>query len=303
MQKVLVTVFALFFGLITLYWLASPDNSPQPPKPSEPTPAVAELETMPTDQHPQNPVQLRGHLIPLNASGEPIPSPPMRALFNQLALDMGNQPVDRWKHTALLAFQDQLSQAGLERLQKTFNYYVEYQLALQLFAMEGDASLSAALDAIAQLRGDYLSPADATGLFSDWSQLEQFSNQAVHTISQVEQPGEALNQLKSELYGLPESVRQHGKNLLQQSNALLTMSNDTEALRQAMERIAAEQLVQPNFVFSEPDAAFMESYENYQQAKEKQAPADEATLQALRRQYFEGADQLRAKTLDRMEQL
>ena len=311
MQKTFVVVITLFLAIIAIYWIAKPSDSPSTPRElstanAEPSaPAHTPNLTTPTQAHSQ--VQLKGFAISLSKKGLPIASAAMRELFDALALEMGSTSADEWKHHALAQFEHQLSSEGLDQLQHILNHYVEYQLALQLFMMEGEPSLVSALNDIQQLRQDYLEPANATALFSDWQAFEGFGAEALNAINQTDNPQAAIEQLQQSLEQLPESMQPKGQALLSQmqqfAQAASQQENASEVVYRATEQIVAAELVQPNFIFTDPADSFMESYLSYQQAKAQLHQQEPSAVQALRTQYFSGADILRAKTLDRIEQL
>lgn len=296
MQKILVLIIALFLGLAFIYWLAAPSVSSQP----EPTPTATSEEPVTDSTY----LVLEGFSIELNASGNPVASPAMRTLFDSMATAMDEQPVDEWKHSILLPYQDQLSTQALQQLQTMLNHYVEYNLALQLFPMEGEPTLNAALSRLQHMRAHYLEEAGAVNLFSDWQKLEQFSNEAVALIRMESDPDKITQRLKAMVETLPASIQIRALTVVDNSQEIISIaakpqSNPAE-LQQRAEQIVAASLIQPSFVFAEPSEAFREKYYQY-----KEAVADESSvekIQTLRSHFFTGADKLRAETLDRFEQ-
>lgn len=307
MQKILMFIAALLFGLLIIYWLGSPDPEPVKQTATEtslPTEAIAPTQT--TAPKAKESLTLNGLNIPLTAEGIPIASPPMRELFLSLTESFGDQPVDEWKANLFLPYQNQLSPQALQRLQQVFNYYVEYDLALQLFAMEGEPSLKAALPELQKLRQTYLQGANAESLFEDWLQLEEFTLQTVEKFTASSNLETTHKQLQQQLQSLPESVQPRAQRLIDNMKPLMDMASvqgSGQQINEMLEQIAATSLVQPSFVFTDPDEAFMEAYLTYAEQKNQMGLSQEEDLQPLRQKHFSGADRLRAKTLDRMEQM
>ena len=313
-------ILAVGAGLVLLavVWLAwrQPDTPPDSnavPVATSPSPTQTAAATpLPAANAGPRVVSVRDQSLRLDAAGNLVPGPEVRLLFTTLARDQGQVAVDLWKQNVLQPYRDSLGPVAFRQLQSLLNRYVEYDLALQLLPMDGVATLDDALAHIRQVRGDYLGSA-AQPLFQDWRQLESFTSQFVtQVVNQA--PGDNLQQnLREQAYALPASVQPRALQVLEHSadllNALPGAESDPALVRGAVEQVAAMALIQPTFVFSDPEPGFLQQYLAYQQAREQlqrqqnisseQAPE----LVALRHEYFTDShsDRLRARTLDRAE--
>jgi lipase chaperone LimK len=267
-----------------------------------------------TDTHPTqsaaSKATLMGHPLSIAGNGNLLPSPSVRELFDSIARQKGETPVDQWKQQILSQFKDQLPAPALNQLQTLLNHYVEYNLALQLMPMEGAASLKAAMNQVQSLREEYLGDAESSALFADWQQLESFTHDYVEQLAHTQYPETLRPSLQAQVDSLPITVRARAQKVLDASADLFQprqASVEPATLQSIAEQIAAVALIQPNFMFAEPSADFMDRYSHYAQEKNQLLQSGSAdsendtALNALRQRYFSGSDLLRVKTLDRAE--
>lgn len=323
MQKLIVLLMAAFAGLLLVYWLAIDSYKALPN--TEPTMVEVPAETPParpqldqtgkdippaTEEHFRN---IKGFELSLDSQGSLIPTPAVRELFDQLARQNGETPVDQWKGQVLNESKDKLTPEAFEQLKSSLNRYIEYNLALQMLPMEGAPSLTAAIEQIKSLRKDYLGFTNAEGMFSDWEQLEQFTDEYVSLMLNEKNPIQLQQQLEKKIEELPASVKPRAQNVLDQSQELLSTLSvavaDPEGFRALAEQTAAQALIQPNFNFSDPDPQFLQRYEEYKAAREELLKnsqprgSQETALQDLRKELFSGTELLRVETLERSERL
>jgi lipase chaperone LimK len=277
-------------------------------------PAFAKpAKTTPLQVNDTTTVSLDGFALTLDSGGALIPTPAIRKLFDQIAIEHGKTPVDHWKGSVLTAYKDKLTPGAHSQLQSMLNHYIEYNLALQMLPTEGVPSLSSALERIKSMRKDYLGLTNADGMFSDWVQLEQFSKDYLSLMLTEKNPNQVKQLIQEKIDSLPETVQPRAQNVLDQSQELLSTLAvalaDPEGFRILAEQTAALALIQPNFTFAEPDPEFMKRYEEYQAARDqifKGSPNGEKQaeeVQHLRNELFSGSELLRVETLDRAESL
>lgn len=318
MKWLLVLLSAIGIALLVLALLLR-EPTPETPATAAPgfsaSPAETGIDNPPASLAPRTGPSARelvilDNTLQLDQQGNLIPSPDVRELFDDLARQQHQIPADLWKQTILNQYADQLGPTARQQLQTLLDRYIEFNLALQMLPMDGVASLTDALDRVAQLRDDYLG-ADSAPLFSDWQQMETFSEQFVQQVTQSQDAAQLQQSLQEQLYALPNTVQPRAQKVLQQSEdlfqALAGGRPDPATLKSIAEQLAAQALIQPDFTFGEPTQEFMMHYLEYSQQREallrsgEAQGVDDPRLNQLRQSYFSGSDTLRAKTLDRAE--
>ena len=314
MKRILAIAAATVMAALGLfYWntptpsdsneiVLDPDSDAAPVRPSNTSPAKPAATPYQA--------QIGETVISVDARGNLVPAPEIRELFDQLAREQGQIPADLWKDSILEAHRNQLGNQAFEQLETLLNRYVEYNLALQMLPMDGVADLASALDRVQQIRNEYLGDA-SNAMFSDWQQVEAFTEQFVSQVVNTRDVAQLQQTLQEQVYALPPTVQPRAQKVLDQSRdlfqALTSSQADPATLRSIAEQTAALALVQPDFTFGEPTAQFMEQYTQYNTAKQNLqqqstiTSEDDPRLQQLRQEYFSGSEMLRVKTLDRAE--
>lgn len=306
-MRKLVLMLVIAITIINLvYWLAR-DKPPQ----TAPAHTDAPQSTAPSGKHIDGrTVTLLGVPVRVNASGELIVDTHIRQLFDTLAIQHADEPVDHWKRQVLQSFQQDLPAPALATLQDAFDRYVEFNLALQLLPMEGAPHLQAVLQRVQTLRSHYLGHY-ADPLYNDWSALETFTRQYLEIMTQQRDDKAARKQLETLASQLPEPVQARARNMIRHSAEDFAVDDmailEPQAYTRMLQEQAAVSLIETTLLFDEPSAAFMGQYEQYSEQKRDLLLSDlpeaeqQQQLKALRRQYFQGSDILRVETLDRAE--
>lgn len=304
---------------LALYFLLRAPTQSQPEQPSTTKAAAQATDTPPSSigsgiksapTQVARSTRILDFELNLDARGNLVPGPEVRELFDAIARQQGQIPADQWKQSILDAYDEQLGPLAREQLQALLNRYIEYNLALQLLPMDGVASLRDALQRVQQIRSEYIGQ-DSAALFSDWQQVEAFTNQFVQQTMNYQDAAQLQQSLQEQVYSLPPTVQPRAQRILQNSEDLFTALGsgqpDPAVVKSIAEQVAALALVQPDFTFGEPSPEFMEQYHQYTRAKQallQQGSIDSENapqLEALRQQYFSGSDRLRVKTLDRAD--
>lgn len=259
---------------------------------------------------PARTVKLKGVPIQISATGELIVDTRIKQLFDLLASQNTEEPVDGWKHQILQQFSTKLPPTALAQLQDAFDRYVEFNLALQLLPMEGAPNLQAVLQRVQTLREHYLGEY-ATPMFDDWKALEDFTQQYLTLMTQNRDDNATLAQLEALAAALPEPVQQRARNMIRHSAEDFAVDDmaalEPEAYTRMLQEQAAVTLIETTLLFDEPSPEFMAQYELYSEKKrdvllsELSAQEQQEKLAALRREYFSGSEILRVETLDRAE--
>lgn len=314
MKRILaIAAAAVMVAVGLFYWNTQTpsDSNSILVKPSDKAPLARPSHTSPTkpETTPYQ-AQIGETVITVDARGNLVPAPEIRELFDQLAREQGQIPADLWKDSILEAHRNQLGDQAFEQLETLLDRYVEYNLALQMLPMDGVADLASALDRVQQIRDEYLGDA-SNEMFSDWQQMESFTEQYISQVVNTRDVTQLQQTLQEQVYALPATVQPRAQKVLDQSQdlfqALPSSQADPATLRSIAEQTAALALVQPDFTFGEPTAQFMEQYTQYNAAKQdlQQQSAitseDDPRLQQLRQEYFSGSEVLRVKTLDRAD--
>jgi len=321
-MKRFIAIAACALALVLLAVLFWPGDDQTPPASATPTPVAntspastaadappPSLSAPPTNLAAAS-VTFNGFTLHLQSDGSLLVEPSIRELFDALARQHRQTPVEQWKPRFLAEIGQQLGEPALQQLSQLLDNYGEYNLALQLMPLSGDASLQQAINEVQKIRQDYLGK-DADGLFADWQEMETFTHFYVNEVVNYTTVDDLQNYLQQQIADLPANVQPRAQRMLEHSEqlypALRTARPDPETLTHMAERVAAISLIQPDFEFGDPTPDFMNRFNQYQQAK-RQLAADEPIasendprLQALQEQYFSGAELLRIKTLDRSQ--
>lgn len=307
MRKLIIMLVVVATAINLVYWLSRGDDTPSPVDETVSNRDGADEITTPT---PARTVKLEGVPIQVSAAGELIVDTRIKQLFDLLASQNTEEPVDHWKHQILQQFQSKLPPAALAQLQDAFDRYVEFNLALQLLPMEGAPNLQAVLQRVQTLREHYLGEY-AAPMFDDWKALEDFTHQYLTLMTQNRDDSATLAQLESLATALPEPVQQRALNMIRHSAEDFAVDDmaalQPDAYARMLQEQAAVTLIETTLLFDEPSPEFMAQYEQYSEQKrdvllsELSAQEQQEKLATLRREYFSGSDVLRVETLDRAE--
>ena len=312
MRKIILMAIAVSAVIIAVYWLAKTTSHTTESRQAATVGQAADgnAVTIPVATAGRT-VALLDVPITMNGNGDLVVDTNIKQLFDLLAQQNTDQPVDQWKHQVLDQFSDQLTPQAKQELQQLFDRYVEFNLALQLLPMEGSPDLASVLDKVQQLREHYLGSETAQQMYADWSALEDFTNQYIDTMTQTRDPQAAQAKLQNLAESLPAPVRQRALNMLQQNDDEMATSDlgkvNPEAYARMLQEQAAVALIETQLTFDEPTPEFMGRYQQYNQEKQKvllsnASQAQQQTeLQQLRARYFNGSERLRVETLDRAD--
>lgn len=304
MRKLILMLVIVATLINLIYWLARdkhPQTSSLPAEPGESYSAAVPGERT---------IRLREVPLRVDADGNLMVDTRVRQLFDTLAAEHQEEPVDQWKHQVLQSFRDQLPAPALATLQEAFDRYVEFNLALQLLPMEGAPHLQAVLQRVQALRQHYLGPY-AASLYEDWSALEAFTQQYLAIMTQNRDDAASRQQLEALASQLPAPVQARARNMIRHSSEDFAVDDmaslEPEAYNRMLQEMAAVSLIETTLLFDEPSPEFMARYEQYSEQKrdlllsELSETEQQQRLAELRQQYFQGSDVLRVETLDRAE--
>lgn len=308
MRKIVIMLVVVATAINLIYWLnrSSHHTATVTPWSTPATDTTMDTTIAPTETT----VELLEIPLRISASGDLIPDPRIKQLFDLLARQNSDEPVDQWKHNILQTFAKQLPATALAQLQEAFDRYVEFNLALQLLPMEGAPTLQAVLQKVQSLRehymGDYAAP-----LYADWNALETFTHEYLTIMTQNRDDSAARDKLEAMANALPPSVQSQALNMIRHSAEDFAVDDmaslQPDAYARMLQEQAAVALIETTLLFDEPTPAFMAQYEQYSEKKrdillsEAGAAEQQQQLEALRQQYFSGSDILRVETLDRAE--
>lgn len=307
MRKLVILLVVAATAINLIYWLSRSPDAAKTPTTGNSTSST----TSPTPAEPASrTVDIRDIPLQISASGELIPDTRLKQLFDLIASENTEQPVDQWKHSILQQFSEDLPPAALAQLQDAFDRYVEFNLALQLLPMEGAPNLQAVLQRVQNLREHYLGDI-AAPMYEDWRALEDFTYQYLNIMAQQSDPTAAQDQLNALADQLPPAVQQRAHNMVNAAADDFAADSitglDPESFQRMLQEMAAVSLIETTLVFDEPSAEFMAKYEQYGEQKrdvllsDLSEAAQQEKLSQLRAQYFSGSEILRVETLDRAE--
>ncbi len=308
MRKIILMLVVVATGINLIYWTSRSVHAPATTPTIRTEQSAAVSNGLPATQ--PTTIALLDVPIQVSASGELIPDTRLKQLFDLLALQQGNSPVDEWKHRILQNFADQLPATALAQLQDAFERYVEFNLALQLLPMEGVPNLSAVLQRIQSLRAHYLGHY-AAPMYADWSALEAFTWQYLNRMTQDRDDSATRLELEKLADALPAPVQERARNMLSASAEKFAVDDmaslQPDAYARMLQEQAAVALIETTLLFDEPSTEFMAQYEQYSekrreiQLSDASAEVQQQQVMALRQQYFSGNDLLRVETLDRAD--
>ena len=290
MRKTLLMLVIVTTAINLVYWLVrdTPDHEAH-------TPRIVRLLDIP---------------LTLDTQNQLVVDTQVRQLFDLLASRNNDEPVDQWKHKVLQPFAKKLPAPALACLQDAFDRYVEFNLALQLLPMEGAPNLQAVLQRVQELRSHYLG-VYAEPMYADWGALETFTSDYLAIMTQQRDDRAARRQLEKLSSQLPQAVQARARNMIRHSAEDFAVDDmaalEPDAYARMLQELTAVSLIETSLLFDEPSSEFMAQYEQYSDQKRElllTAPAEDKlipALSALRHQFFQGSDILRAETLDRAE--
>lgn len=308
MRNIVILLVVAATAINLIYWLSRSPDAANTPTSVEPTTSSGAAETPPVPA--SRTVEILDIPLQISASGNLIPDTRLKQLFDLIASENTEQPVDQWKHTILQQFSEDLPPAALAQLQDAFDRYVEFNLALQLLPMEGAPNLQAVLQRVQNLREHYLGDI-AAPMYEDWRALEDFTYQYLNIMAQQRDPAAAQSQLNTLADQLPPAVQQRAHKMVNATADDFAADSitglDPESFQRMLQEMAAVSLIETTLMFDEPSPEFMAKYEQYGEQKrdvllsDLSDAAQQEKLSQLRAQYFSGSEILRVETLDRAE--
>lgn len=297
MKRVIVGL-GLAAGAAFLLW---PEASTVPPDAQAPVTApAAENITPPTP--PVNGEMSVGKFALSLRDGMLVPTPTIIALFNDWLGDTQSQRYEEWKPGALEQAAA-LPPAARDQLAQWLDQYVELNFALQLMTVKGEPTWDNILTRVRNMRDEYFGD-EAASLFSEQIALENFTEAAVTAFADGANPLSSLVDLEQQANTLPPEARHRAGIMLNQLSQALqqdpALNENTDEWNRLVQANAAATLETPSVDLTEASAGFLQRYNAYAAEREAllEQGASEEQVKALRVSRFEGAELMRAGTLD-----